>query len=545
MLSLLGFIIILGPLVIVHELGHYFFARIFGVKAEIFSVGFGPRLWKKQLGETELRISAIPLGGYVKLMGEDRESELSPEDMKRALHKQVPWKRFFIFFGGPLFNFLLAIVVFMAIFAIGEPKVASVVGRVVQGSAAERAGFEAGDRIVSVEGNLVKSFEEVAVVISENPGKQLRFEVKRKDSGQAQTVLATPERSQGFSLYGEATHVGDIDGLSPAPRAATLGISNLESPAGQAGLRTGDRITAINGMPIANWEELERFYRNAAPGSELRLAIEPTESSDSERVKEALLRKPESGAEMAQAWGLHSSELFVEKTMPDSPAEAGGVRRGDRLIGVGPVKVQSFLDLRSAIQKSGEKEGKVLLKWEREGREFSELLKPTATEVRDPIMNKAMQYTIGVAPMLEIGAPETYVERIWNPAVLLYKATERMVTFVWRNFVAIQKMFTGDVSVNTLGGPIMIGKIAGESLTRGLTAFLATMAILSIGLGVLNILPVPVLDGGHLLLLGLEMIRGKPLTIKTMEVIQLVGLSLILLLMAVVLKNDFARLTYF
>ena len=185
------------------------------------------------------------------------------------------------------------------------------------------------------------------------------------------------------------------------------------------------------------------------------------------------------------------------------------------------------------------------IKWERDGRVFSETVQPTATVVRDPILNKVTQYTVGVAPMLELGAPETYVERIWNPAVLLYKATERMVVFIWRNLVAIQKMLTGDVSVSTLGGPIMIGKIAGESLTRGLTAFLSTMAILSIGLGVLNLLPVPVLDGGHLLLLGIEMIRGKPLTMKTMEIIQLVGLSLILLLMAVVLKNDFARLTYF
>src|SRR4051794_2651765 len=112
MLSILGFLIILGPLVIVHEFGHYFFARVFGVKAEIFSIGFGPRIWNKQLGETELRVSAIPLGGYVKLLGEDRESELSAEEQKRALHRQPAWKRFFIFFGGPLFNFLFAILVF-------------------------------------------------------------------------------------------------------------------------------------------------------------------------------------------------------------------------------------------------------------------------------------------------------------------------------------------------------------------------------------------------------------------------------------------------
>src|SRR3954469_13645882 len=131
MQSLLGFLIILGPLVVFHEFGHYIFARLFGVKAEVFSIGFGPTLWKRQLGETELRLSAIPLGGYVKLLGEDREADLPASQLKRALHKQAPWKRFFIFFGGPLFNFIFAVLVFMAILAIGEPQMASVIGRVV------------------------------------------------------------------------------------------------------------------------------------------------------------------------------------------------------------------------------------------------------------------------------------------------------------------------------------------------------------------------------------------------------------------------------
>jgi regulator of sigma E protease len=133
------------------------------------------------------------------------------------------------------------------------------------------------------------------------------------------------------------------------------------------------------------------------------------------------------------------------------------------------------------------------------------------------------------------------IERTLNPFVLLYRGTERMVIFTYRNFVSIKKMFTGDVSVATLGGPILIGKIAGESLSRGLIAFLSTMAILSIGLGVLNILPVPVLDGGHILLLGIEAIRGKPLSMRQLEAVQMFGLSLIGVLMLVVLKNDLTR----
>ena len=137
--SVFAFIIILVPLVVFHEFGHFVFAKIFGVKAEVFSVGFGPRLFGKQIGETDFRLSAIPMGVYVKLLGEDREAPLSAEDQKRSLHSQKAWKRFFIFSGGPLFNFILAAFIFMVILMVGEPQLASVAGRVVHGSAAEQA----------------------------------------------------------------------------------------------------------------------------------------------------------------------------------------------------------------------------------------------------------------------------------------------------------------------------------------------------------------------------------------------------------------------
>ncbi|OFZ80675.1 MAG: hypothetical protein A2603_05830 [Bdellovibrionales bacterium RIFOXYD1_FULL_55_31] len=543
MLSLLGFIIILGPLVIVHEFGHYVFARLFGVKAEVFSVGFGPKLWKRQCGETELRVSAIPLGGYVKLLGEDRDAELSPEEQKRALHRQAPWKRFLIFFGGPLFNFLLAIVVFMMILAIGEPKVANVVGRVVQGSAAEKAGFRSGDEILSVNGKPIKGFEEILTVVNESPGKPVQFELKHPGASETVSISATPTAESGFTLYGELTRVGEIDGLYVNPRAAVIGISDPSSPAAKAGLTTGDLITAIDDKPVGSWEQLEAIYSAAPVGATLKFKIKKVKTSA--LVEAAFVKPADSLLSLGDVLGLRSSELFVEKPVAQSPAENAGVQAGDRLIGIGDKHVQSFFELKDRVQKSGETEGKIRLLFERGGKTQAITITPTATPVRDPLLKKTTQYTIGVVPMLLLSEPATFVERVWNPFALVYQGTERVVTFTWRNLVSIRKMFTGDVSVATLGGPIMIGKIAGESLSRGLTAFLATMAILSIGLGVLNILPVPVLDGGHLLLLAIETVRGKPLTIRTMEIIQLVGLSLILLLMIVVIKNDIARLSYF
>ncbi len=544
MLSLLGFLAILCPLVIVHEFGHFLFAKIFNVKAEVFSIGFGPSLFKKKWGETEWRVSVIPLGGYVKLLGEDPTVELSIEDQKRALGRQVPWKRFFIFFGGPLFNFLFAILVFMAILVLGEPQIASVVGRVVKNSYAEKVGFKSGDRIVEINGHSVKKYEDILLAVNESPNKPLDLKIKRKEL--YLNLLVTPAPQKGFSVYGEATDVGEIQGMLPSARATQAGISNPHSLAAMAGIKTGDKIILVAGTPVLTWEEVEDTYQKINSGAQFVLKIQPQKGGTPNGAsKEISLKKSLVSLGIEKDLGLYSSELFVEKTIPKSPAEQTGILAGDHLLKVGENEVYSFFDLKNAVQRSGEKDGKVIVEWEHAGQLKSAAITPTATNARDVLLRKTTQYTIGVMPMLFWAEPSTITERVLNPFMLLYKATERTVVFSWRNIVSIRKMITGDVSVTTLGGPILIGKIAGESLARGLIAFLTTMAILSVGLGILNVLPIPVLDGGHLLLLGIEAVRGRPLSIRQTEIIQQVGLSLILLLMVVVIRNDLARLPFF
>lgn len=542
MISILGFLIMLAPLVIVHELGHFLFAKLFNVKAEAFSIGFGPRLFKKQIGETEWRVSAIPLGGYVKLLGEDPEAPLSPEEKKRSLNAQAPWKRFFIFFGGPLFNFLWAILVYASILAIGEPQMSAQIGRVIPGSPAAQHGFVSGDIIQSVNGVPVKLFEEVATQIDENPNQTLSFAILRTDPMSSEKtsleLKASSTHKPGFSVYGEEKLVGDIDGMLPAARAPTVGVSNPQSTAGQAGFKSGDKITALYGRPIKTWEEIDAIYEKIPGGQKFRVEAESKTQAEWTKPKNS---KGSLGAD----FGLFSSEMFIEKAVEKSPAELAGIKPGDRMISIAGQPVNHFFALRETVQKSSEKAEQIALTWERDGKIISSDVKPTATTNRDALLNKTTQYTIGVVPSLNWAEPTMIVERVYNPFVLLAKGTEKMLVFTYRNFVSIKKMFTGDVSMATLGGPILIGKIAGESLSRGLIAFLSTMAILSIGLGVLNILPVPVLDGGHILLLVVESIRGKPLSMKQLEVVQTMGLSLIALLMFVVLKNDITRLPFF
>ncbi len=540
-----AFIIILVPLVVFHEFGHFLFAKLFGVKAEVFSVGFGPRLWSRQFGETEFRVSAIPMGGYVKLLGEDRETQLSPDEMKRALHLQKPWKRFFIFFGGPLFNFILAIMIFMVILALGEPQMASFVGRVVHRSPAEIAGFKSGDHILEVNHRPVTKFEEVVMTLTESPGQKLEVKVLHPGDSQPVVIEAQTTSESGLGVYGESTHVGQIEGLLPFARAPQAGVSNPQSKAAQAGIATGDQLVGYDGKPVKTWEEVEALYATSNPGTPVTIQVEKGKSSDGapKRV-EWNFEKPANSQGLGVDLGLFSSELFVEKVVSKSPAEQMGLKAGDRLIEVGGSEAQSFFQLRESVQKSGEKDGKVKVKWERMGQVQEAVVEPTATATRDVSLNKKTQYTIGIAPMLVLTEPPTVIERVLNPIRLVAQATERMFSLTWRNLVSLRKMAMGEVSMGQLGGPLTIGKIAGESLARGLIVFLTNMAIFSIGLGVLNILPVPVLDGGHLLLLGIEMVRGKPLSLRQMEIVQGFGLVFILLLMGIAFHNDIARLIY-
>lgn len=550
MLSILGFVVVLIPLVVVHELGHFLFAKLFKVRAEAFSVGFGPVIFHRKWGETDFRLSAIPLGGYVKLLGEDPNSPLNEEDKKRALHHQAPWKRFFIFFGGPLFNFLWAIVVFMAMMAIGEPQVATVVGRVLPETPAATAGFVAGDKIIAIDGQTVGKYEDMVQQLNDKPSTQVRVTVERASQPVDLQVMTSTE--EGFSVYGEKKPVGTIDGIVANPRMTKVGVSDPKSAAAQAGFVMGDEIQSINGTPVRNFEELDVWYRNhvVSSASALKASLQfEVKTSDGSTAKRELKPVARPTGEWGRDFGLFSSELFIEQTLKDSPADLAGIKKGDQLLSVNGQPVRSFFELRQRIQKAGEelneKVTKVGVTVVREGKTITYEIAPQVTNDRDPLLKKTKQYTIGIMPVPSMHEAVMVKEQIWNPFVLLWKGTARMVDLSYRNIVSIGKMIQGQVSVKSLGGPILIGKMAGDSISRGFIDFLRMMAILSIGLGVLNILPIPVLDGGHIVLLGLEAIRGKALSLKQLEVVQQVGLVLILIIMGIVMKNDISRLPIF
>ncbi len=534
MLSVIGFILVLIPLVIIHELGHFLFAKLFNVRADAFSIGFGPVLFAKKIGETDFRVSAIPLGGYVKLLGEDPTTELSAEEKARALHHQAPWKRFFIFFGGPLFNFLWAIIVFMAMMAIGEPQISTKIGRILPDSTAAKAGLVAGDKITAVDGEPVFKLEDFAMKLIDKPNQEVNLKVAHE--AQTREIKVKTDSEEGFSVYGEKKQVGTIDGFVPFARMTKVGISDPNSVAGLAGFQTGDEITAVNSIKVDSFEQLETIAIQSPVVFDVKKA--------NGEMKKITITAPYSGS-LSKDFGLYSSELFVEQAVVDSPAAKAGIQKGDRLVLVNTVAVRSFFELRVNIQKSGEEKGKVSITVERLGKAQVFDITPQVSTERDPMLKKMKQFTIGVMPVLSMIEPDTIKEQIWNPFKLLYLGTARMFDLTAKNLISIGKMIRGQVSVKSLGGPILIGKLAGDSINRGLIDFLKMMGILSIGLGVLNILPIPVLDGGHIVLLGIEAIRGKALSLKQIEIAQQVGLVFILGIMAIVMKNDISRLPIF
>ncbi|MBU6153283.1 MAG: RIP metalloprotease RseP [Bdellovibrionales bacterium] len=539
MLSILGFVLVLIPLVVVHELGHFLFAKLFKVRADAFSVGFGPVLLKRKWGETEFRLSAIPLGGYVKLLGEDPSVELPEEDRKRSLHAQKPWKRFFIFFGGPLFNFIWAAMVFMAMMAIGEPQISTVVGRVLHDSPAAKAGITAGDKIRAIDGTPVDKLEDLYTLLTDKASTEVELTLERQ--GKSVPVRFMTGSEEGFSVYGEKKNVGTIEGIIPSGRSTRIGISSPDSIAAKAGIKTGDEVVSIAGGPVKTFEELETAYAGLkpAPSAPLLLRIK---SGEAER--EVSLSGKWSG-DLGVDFGIHSTELFIEQAVSGTPADKAGIKKMDQLIAVNGTPIRSFFELRRKIQKSGEDHGKVTVTVVRDGKTMTFEIIPQETTERDPLLKKLKQYTIGVMPMASMLEPVMVIERTLNPFKLLFKGTERMIDLSKKNIVSIYKMIMGQVSVKSLGGPILIGKLAGDSISRGLLDFLKMMAILSIGLGVLNILPIPVLDGGHIVLLGIEAVRGRALSLKQIEVVQSVGLAVILFIMIIVMKNDISRLPIF
>jgi regulator of sigma E protease len=444
LITLIAFIAALGLLIVVHELGHYLVARWCGVKVLRFSVGFGKPLLLRRVGpdQTEWVIAGFPLGGFVKMLDE-REGEVAPHERHRAFNRQSVYRRFAIVLAGPVANFLLAIAVYWLLFMHGVPGLKPILGAPPPATAAAQAQITAGETILRVNDQAVSTWQDVRWVLLE-----------RAVDRQVVTLEVQNEKGEiafrKLDLSGLDT--GDLDsdflakiGLTRLPPPPVVGEVTAGKPGERAGLKPGDRIVAVDGKPVATWDDLVAAVT------------------------------PKGGAPLTLQLRRGADELTVQVT-PET------------------------------VQQNGESIGRI---W--------------VTPDRAALERQIVEVSYGPFAALSQAAVRT-----WEVSILSLRM--------------LGKMIVGDVSLKNLSGPITIADYAGQSAQMGWVAYVSFIALISISLGVLNLLPVPLLDGGHLMYYFVEIIKGRPVSERALEIGQRVGMVVLFTLMAFALFNDIHRL---
>ncbi|HUF72453.1 MAG TPA: RIP metalloprotease RseP [Gammaproteobacteria bacterium] len=476
--SILAFIVAISVLVAVHEYGHFWVARKLGFKVLTFSIGFGRPLLRWRSGRTtkrdsagspgpdaergpgdddsvEYRISAIPLGGYVKMLDE-REGDVDPAEAHRAFNRRPVPARIAVLAAGPAANFLFAIVAYWVMFVSGVDEITAYVGGVREGSVAAEAGLRADDVIESVGGTPTGTLDQTAVAMFDEllGDGVIELGVVDADGSRREVSLAVGDR---VSELTEPDVLFDGLGILLGPQPpdvdevpAVVGSLIAGQPAERAGFEAGDRIVTIDGERIESWSEMQQ-YISSRPGESVSVAIQ----------RNGVTR------EIA---------LTVGADLDEAGATVGR-------IGIGPPGY-----------------------------------------ISDEVAERF--YTVRRhGPIESIGVATA---QTWRYSVLSVRFIARMVT--------------GDVSLRNVSGPIMIADYAGDFARAGFNRFLQFLAMISISLGIVNLLPVPILDGGQIVMCTIEGIKGKPLSMRAAIIGQQIGLAMIIALMGFVFYNDIARL---
>jgi regulator of sigma E protease len=440
----LWFLVAIAILVVGHEFGHYIAARLAGVKVLRFSLGFGKPLFSRRFGrdQTEWSLAALPFGGYVKMLDE-REGVVPAAEAHRSFNRASVWRRIGIVAAGPIANFLLAIVFYWILFLHGIPAMKPLIGEPPAGSPAAHAGLVAGDEIRRVNGAETPSFQDLRLNLLRAgvAGDALTLELA---DGRSVQLVAPPMDTENLEQdtlrpLGIVRYSPEIDPV--------IGTVVPGGAAERAGFQTGDRLLAANGESVANWEDWVKLIRQH-PSQSLRIEYE---------------RQGQPGV-----------LTVVPETVNENGQQIGR-------IGAGPKVDASLMD-------------------------------SLLTEVR-----------YGPVEALQQGAGKT-----WDMSLFTLEMMGRMVL--------------GQVSWKNLSGPLTIADYAGQSATLGWVSFVGFLALVSVSLGVLNLLPIPLLDGGHLMYYVAEVLTGRPVSERTMEFGSRVGMTLLLLLMSFALFNDLQRL---
>jgi regulator of sigma E protease len=534
-----AFVLLLSILVFVHELGHFLVARACGVRVLKFSIGFGPPIgfgrhrlrWIR--GGTEYVVAWFPLGGFVKMLGENPDEIQDPAlaaHPGESLPEKNTWQKLAIVFAGPAANLILPVVVFMGTLAVGMPRPLAVVGGTEPGSPAVEAGLLPGDQVTAVAGEPVRWWGDLEDIVRSRAGETLTLAYER-DGAAATTRLAVDERAS-FDEFGQVVTVGWV-GIDHRRPAAMLGVPAADAPAHAAGLRSGDVVASVDGVPVETWSEFAAAYTAAGRGGEVLLALRGEE--DEEALRE--VRVPALGS--VETLGALAANVLISGVSPDSAAEAAGLAAGDLIVSVDGAPVGSFGSFAELVRTS---EGRALaLQYARDGVLHSAQVAPDLVEYDNGFGIKEPRYLVGITAEVASLTGALDLDRERNPVVALPRAVA-MTVDVTRTFLAgLGKLVTGEVSRKQVAGPIGIAEIAGHAYERGWETYLSILVLISINLGILNLLPIPVLDGGQAVIFAVEGIRRAPLSLRTREIMQQVGFTFLMLLMGLAFWNDLSR----
>ena len=535
--TLLSFALVISVVVFFHELGHLIVGKALGVRAIRFSIGFGPRLFGFNAGETEYRVSLLPLGGYVKFAGDNPYEEVAPEDRGRGFLEQPPWKKGVIAFAGPAANFALAVALYFVVFAAPHQDLAAKVGYVKPQSPAAQAGLRSGDRIVSIDGEPVVGWSGLQEKIRAHGGQPVTMEVER--SGARETLRVVPAVHEETDPVETVKH-GRI-GISAVPRAAQVTVISPDSSAGRGGVRTFDKVVKLDGVPVGNWEQLQEQLSARSDALDLDvLRPEAVQAPGGTLWSDKPLSLTVPAPVAPGDYGLEASDLTLFAVQPGGAAEEAGLKRGDRVLFVNGRPALSWSDeVDAAIKAAGTQPVRIAVR--RDGKELTFTVTPHLRKDRDETGLLQDVPDLGAAPDLNGFAD---AERIWVRYALpdaAYRAVSNTGGFVRKQAIGIVRIVTGHISSRAIGGPLMIADVARKAAENGWRELVFTMGAISIVLGLMNLIPVPVLDGFHVLTAFIEGIRRRPLSVRFREVANVVGIALLLTLMLYAFRNDAMR----
>lgn len=600
----------IGLLIFIHEAGHFLAARAAGVRVEVFSLGFGPRLCGWVWRGTDFRLSLVPFGGYVMVAGQDPSDRRYPAS--ESLWSKSVGQRALFWSGGVLMNLLFALIAFPIVFGVGVDFEAPVIGRVTAGSAAWEADLAPGDRVLAIDGKAIHAFDMIVMDVALAGGRELPLTV-RSTTGAERTVRVLPQWDAAEGRYA----LGVFDSFVDEPPTMTV---DPDGAAAAAGLKDGDVLLAIAGVPVRGpgtdpWLQ-ELLRKDAAPVAvavrtkegERTVSLTPRPATEPGpfRIGVTLLPRVvagiKHGAAGVERLGLRRGDLLLaidgvpftggaldglagpagrvallvrrgEQTLelgaeltaeeraalprqialtpderlmllpsPDGAAARAGLLAGDRIESVDGDAVATLEELRDAVEGSDGKAMHVVVR--RMGpadgvdRNTGELVQSERREITIPPAREAL-FELGLSPRM-LGRVEEVRAESFGGALAL--GTARSLAMLKQLYLTMKRMVTGDVGAKNLGGIIRISQVSYHAAQKGPTWFLYLLAMLSLNLAFVNLLPIPVLDGGHLMFLLIEAVKGSPVSSRVFGYSQVVGLVFVLMLVLFVTYNDILRL---